>query len=642
MIIIDETTPRWIRELDRFIYLKSLLFIHGNTLDLVAYPVKNPETGQTYWTEGDLSTFFQRYLHSLGYEIIGLFDPIDGLNFMEEDMEKWYRDLAAGKPVDRKQQSDREKTHSSHFTPSPKPASGFIDFEPILDKMNIVLQNREIPTAFIINFTSRLINSPEQLTTKEQTTFTRVLKAAMQSREVLREDVRLTNGIILICDKLNDLPPFLYLNNPRSRAILIDKPDAGERTRFIKVTYPSFYQSQGEPPPEVISQFSMLTEGFSYYEMLSLIGLSLRESIPIDQVRHLCERYKYGITDSAWDKLDKYRLDQAHQLIRQRIKGQEAAVARVLEIIKRAKLGIAAGTQPRSQRPRGVLFFAGPTGVGKTEMAKSLAELLFGDENRLIRFDMSEYAAQNADQRLLGAPPGYVGYETGGQLTNAVKANPFSVLLFDEIEKAYPNIFDKFLQILDDGRFTDGRGETVYFSECIIIFTSNLGTVSSPQENAQRRQLVTPELSYPQMSEVMLKAIYDHFNFTLGRPEILNRFGDSFVVFDFIRPPLDEQIVDMLLKHLIQSLAEQRDIHLRLTKTVREILIKLAREHLEHGGRGIRNVIDRALVNPLASALFDKNIQKGTVLRLVKLVDQGASAVQRFTVELKTESESSS
>jgi len=128
-----------------------------------------------------------------------------------------------------------------------------------------------------------------------------------------------------------------------------------------------------------------------------------------------------------------------------------------------------------SSKPRGILFLAGPTGTGKTEIVKAIAEALFEDEKTLIRFDMSEYTAEHSDQKLFGAPPGYVGYDNGGQLTNAVKNNPFSILLFDEIEKAHPNIMDKFLQILEDGRMTDGQGNTVYFSETLIFFTSNVG-----------------------------------------------------------------------------------------------------------------------------------------------------------------------
>jgi ATP-dependent Clp protease ATP-binding subunit ClpA len=335
----------------------------------------------------------------------------------------------------------------------------------------------------------------------------------------------------------------------------------------------------------------------------------------------------------------------------------------VLDIIKRAKVGLAAGSSSIVSRPRGVLFFAGPTGVGKTEMAKTLAELLFGQEDRCLRFDMSEYSTPQSDQRLLGAPPGYVGYEEGGQLTTAVRENPFSILLFDEIEKAHGSIFDKFLQILDDGRLTDGKGETVYFSECIIIFTSNLGAVAKKENEDQERALnqflhqmkgappdegletieeqpvmVTPDMPFPKMRDVFLKRIRDHFNLELKRPEVLNRFGDNFVVFDFIRPPVDKEIVEQLISKLKTATLEGKRIELTIEQQVCDKLVEEARKHLQHGGRGIRNVIDSALVNPLNRVLFDKGLERNTKVRLLDLLDHGDTASMRY--ELKLESES--
>src|SRR6185369_7733636 len=162
---------------------------------------------------------------------------------------------------------------------------------------------------------------------------------------------------------------------------------------------------------------------------------------------------------------------------------QQAAVVKALYIIKRAATGLSGAQGSKAGgKPRGVMFLAGPTGVGKTELAKTMTELLFGDERAYVRFDMSEFSAEHADQRLLGAPPGYVGYDAGGELTNAVKERPFSVILFDEIEKAHPRLLDKFLQLLDDGVLTSGRGERVFFSETIIIFTSNLGIYKTDRE----------------------------------------------------------------------------------------------------------------------------------------------------------------
>jgi len=627
MIVIDEETPRWIRELERFVHVKSLLLVHGNILDLVSFPVSRSDAGGVYWTEGELSGFFNRFLTGLGYEIVGSFDPVAGLHFADKDMSGRYETLTG--------------THVTQAAANEKPAragrqgdNSLIDANTVMDGVSTAVNNRETPSAFVFHFSSRLLDSPDHLSRQERALFTRLLKASLQAKEVLRDEHRWSNVIILVCDKINDLPVFLYLNNPRARSIHLENPHQQERIRYFQATYRSFYHSEGEQPcAELAAQFGASTEGFSYYEMMSLVGLSRREQIPVKELQKLVDRFKYGITESAWDKIDKTRLDQAGDFFYGRIKGQDNAVERVLSIIKRAKLGMAAGSGKRNQRPRGVLFFAGPTGVGKTEVAKGMAELLFGQRDRLVRFDMSEYAAAHADQKLLGSPPGYVGYEEGGQLTNAIKENPFSVLLFDEIEKAHPSIFDKFLQVLDDGRLTDGKGETVYFSECIIVFTSNLGTVAESHDG--RDVLVTPDMAYDKVRDTILGRIRDHFYFTLGRPEILNRFGDNFVVFDFIRSPADAAIVELLIGQLQAALREERGIELAVEAAVTDSLNRLAAENLAFGGRGIRNVIDSALVNPLAAWLFDNNIEGDTSLRLTACVDHGAGALQRFGLEIE-------
>jgi len=631
MITTHDEAPRWIRELERFIHIKSLLLVHGNILDLVSFPVARSDGQGVYWTEGDLHNFFQRFLQGLGYEIVAGFDPVEGLRFAADDMAARYQTIT-GKPL-----PDPQAQQENPRAPRPRERAGqetLFDPNIYMEGITTALANREAPCAFVFHLSSRLLDSPSHLTRQERALFTRVLKASIQAKEVLRDERRWSNVIILVCDKINDLPVFLYLNNPRARSIHLEPPNQQERIRYFRSVYRSFHGSDTDTPPaELCGQFGAFTEGLSYYEMMSLVGLSRREQIPVRDLQKLIERFKYGITESAWDKIDKAHLDKASDFFYSRIKGQDNAVERVLAIIKRAKLGLAAGAGKRNQRPRGVLFFAGPTGVGKTEVAKGLAEFLFGQKDRMVRFDMSEYAASHADQKLLGAPPGYVGYEEGGQLTNAIKENPFSVLLFDEIEKAHPSIFDKFLQILDDGRLTDGKGETVYFSECIIIFTSNLGTVTDRPDG--RETLVTPEMTYDQVRETILGRIRDHFYFTLGRPEILNRFGDNFVVFDFIRPPADEAIAGLLIKQLKTALKEERNIELDIEAPALATLHRLAKENLAFGGRGIRNIVDSALVNPLAAWLFDNNVTHEAHLRIVDCTDHGAAAIHRFTLHIE-------
>lgn len=647
MINIDKECPAWIREFVRFLPLKNLIFAYGNILDLISYPIKE---SREYWVESNLSGFFERYLLELGYDIIGFFDPVEGLSFSDTQMQERFNKTRIEKKPGQIMQSTKSSQPGNESSPAhetqiqkiPYPEQkGTGNHNRIFEDIIKALNNKTFSCVFIFDLASRLATSPVHLLKEEREIFTRILKGSLNATEVTHGDISLNNAIIMVCDKLNDLPSFLYLGNPRARSIHIPKPDALERTRFIQRTYKAFYGVSSscvqELPPELVSYFVALTEGLTNYEMKSLVRLSKDEKISmrdIKGIKKVCELYKYGIKESEWDKIDSECLRSAEVKIKSRIKGQEAAVFSVLDIIKRAKIGLSAGASGKSNRPRGVLFFAGPTGVGKTELAKALAEILFGNDDRCIRFDMSEYGAEHSDEKLMGAPPGYVGYEEGGQLTNAVKEHPFSILLFDEIEKAHQKIFDKFLQILDDGRLTDGKGETVYFSECIIIFTSNIGTVSTVErQEADTKNKITDKMKYPQIKKTILEEIRKYFNLELSRPEILNRFGDDFVVFDFIRPPVDEEIVDLLLKNLVDSIKEIKKIELSFDHSVRDDLVRLAREKLHHGGRGIRNATNTALVNPLNRALFDRNITEGRI-NISRLVNHGQNAIPQFDLEI--------
>jgi ATP-dependent Clp protease ATP-binding subunit ClpA len=269
----------------------------------------------------------------------------------------------------------------------------------------------------------------------------------------------------------------------------------------------------------------------------------------------------------------------------------------MLDIVKRAATGIGGR---RGGRPRGVAFLAGPTGVGKTELAKTITTLLFGDESAYIRFDMSEFSAEHADQRLIGAPPGYVGYDTGGELTNAIRQKPFSVLLFDEIEKAHPRILDKFLQVLDDGVLTSGRGERVYFSESLIVFTSNLG-ITRRLPDGSRTLNVTPEEALEVMRAKVRGEIERHFKFEISRPELLNRIGENIIIFDFIRSEAAREIFDAMTARILDDIRAEAGLCL---------------SDLSNGGRGVRNQLEAHFVNPLARGLFALEPKPGDRFRI--------------------------
>jgi ATP-dependent Clp protease ATP-binding subunit ClpB len=278
--------------------------------------------------------------------------------------------------------------------------------------------------------------------------------------------------------------------------------------------------------------------------------------------------------------------------LRQRVVGQDAALTVVANAIRRSRAGL---SDPK--RPIGSFIFLGPTGVGKTETARALAEFLFDDEAAMVRIDMSEYMEKHAVARLIGAPPGYVGYDEGGQLTEAVRRRPYAVVLFDEIEKAHTDVFNVLLQVLDDGRLTDSKGRTVDFKNTVLIMTSNLGAAQLTTAWAEGEE------GFAEATERVLAILREHF-----RPEFLNRIDDV-VVFH----PLGEEqlthIIDLRLAELTAMLAD-RKITLTLTTAARKFIFKSGYDRA-YGARPLKRAIQRLVQDPLAIKILDGTVRHG-------------------------------
>jgi ATP-dependent Clp protease ATP-binding subunit ClpB len=290
---------------------------------------------------------------------------------------------------------------------------------------------------------------------------------------------------------------------------------------------------------------------------------------------------------------DLERLIKMESRIGLRVIGQDQALRAVADTVRRARAGIQEAT-----RPLGSFMFLGPTGVGKTELARALAEFLFDSEKALVRLDMSEYMEKHAVSRLIGAPPGYVGYEEGGQLTEAVKRRPYSIVLLDEIEKAHPDVFNILLQILDDGRLTDGKGRTVDFKNTLIIMTSNLG---SQAVKDYRKDFAAMERE--------VKAVLEgHF-----RPEFLNRI-DEVIIFRPLEKDSILRIVDLQMELLRRRLAD-RKIGVEITDKAKALLADKGYDPI-YGARPLKRTIQQEIQNPLAMKILAGEIREGQTARI--------------------------
>jgi len=330
-----------------------------------------------------------------------------------------------------------------------------------------------------------------------------------------------------------------------------------------------------------------------------------------------------GIPLKKLEETEKEKLLKLESALHERVVGQEEAIGAIARAIRRARSGI---KDPR--RPVGVFLFLGPTGVGKTELAKALAEYLFGDEKALLRFDMSEYMEKFSVSRLIGAPPGYVGYEEGGELTERVRRRPYSVILFDEIEKADPDVFNILLQIMDDGRLTDSQGHIVDFRNTIIIMTSNIGgmEIVTSRKNLGFVESDSYEREFSDMKNKVLEEVKKVF-----KPEFINRV-DEIIVFHKLTKEHIEQIIDILLKDIRARLSE-RHITLTLSPEAKDFLVSIGYDAV-YGARPLKRAIQRYIEDPLSEELLKGEIEDYMEVYVVR--DGEKLSFEKKSVRLET------
>ena len=602
-------TPIWLRTLYASLPVAAVCVVSGQIHDL--HPIRingqlRPETTENaIW----------QVLEESGFGALLAFDPLNGLRiahtssgYTNEDIRRCLETRAGSEVVQSLLQTSAQRAAELRDNPNFSSEISFAGMDAIAE---VVAQSENPSMSLLIDYTSQIKDDQSTDTSLRQlmlASFAMSNAHAMFNGRVVRFKhdgvaTRLRHPIIWLVDNVADLPPWLTQGDG-IRVIPVAKPDVDTRSRVAKLL---LQQKVGAGYLDSAAErFVDATEGLSTRGMFESVQLIKQSPESEPDVESAVRTYRNGLSDNPWQSTRlRELLADGERILKQRVLGQDAAVEKVLDILKRSALGMTGAHQKKpTAQPRGVLYFAGPTGVGKTEMAKAIAELVFADEQALIRFDMSEFQDEQAKIRLVGAPPSYVGYGSGGELTNAVSQRPHSIVLFDEMDKAGKEVNDLFLQILSDGRLTDGSGRTTSFTECLIIFTSNQGVAAAGK-------VLNLDLSDPENVMIYEKALGDevkrHFKQDLARPELLGRLGDNIVIFR----PMQGQVAVDLANRFIDTILSNARIRVgnvvKISDDARQELVKeaVAPEVLERGARGITMALEDRLVNPLGRTLFD-------------------------------------
>ena len=569
----------WVRDIDSTLPVTSQYIVHGNIRDRHLMPgdkgrLDLVDTVPALWA----------CLTANDSRVLLVHSPVHGLSCYPhtDDARRAAEELLEGSDV----RLDRP-----------------LSFDLMVDVLTRVTRSDRIPCALLLDYVSQVAtrDTPaEDLHRLMLASLDRVHAAQVHARPDVRTSA-LPNPVFWFVDRPADLPPWMVGGSDRIRQVPLPLPDLEARTRVAQLWSSRLPEFDPEQAEAVVERFAASTEGMTARAMQDSVLLARDGGIPAARIDDAVRAHRVGLMENVWKQpLLRSKIQDGEKILSGWVKGQPRAVRHALDVLVRSTLGLGGAFQRSTGGgPRGVLFFAGPTGVGKTELAKSITKLLFGDERAYIRFDMSEFASEHTEARLIGSPPGYVGYGSGGELTNAVRQRPFSVVLFDEIEKAHPQILDKFLQILSDGRLTDGSGATVHFSECVIVFTSNLGVAE-----AEERLAANPEAEYESTVKQVIREVFSDPN-GINRPELMGRIGtDNIVVFDRLNSETARELALEFVGNVQRRVLDETGTRLQITDAVRSRIVDAAVTDLRLGGRGVGVALESVFVNPLSRELI--------------------------------------
>ncbi|MEM1276726.1 MAG: AAA family ATPase [Pseudomonadota bacterium] len=580
---LDSAAPAWFSELATGLAIRSQFVVTGNVRDV--YPLN-------LGTEIEFAQFDSAVwtvLENCGCTLLLTHDPVEGLKIHDECDQRF------------KEVLDDLGFELGKVSETPAEIGALA---------KKVMTEARIPMAIMFDYASVMLRRNDQELDKLYVMLDKLARAPALSRPEQDWECPPRNPVIWVLDRLGDMPEWFTTRNPSLRDISVGNPDLSDRVSFMTFLASGLHDFDDlsyDKQSKFIEQFAVSCEGMALMDMLSIVDLARAEQIGLADLPEALRHYILGTNRNPWTStMMRQRVTESREVLERRVKGQPRAIERTYDILVRSIMGLS-GAQAinRGTQPRGILFFVGPSGVGKTELAKSVAEVMFGDETAMRRFDMSEFMNEHSIGRMIGPPAGAPGHEQGGELVNAVRARPFGVFLFDEIEKAHPRILDMFLQILDDGRLSDSRGETGYFSEALIVFTSNVGVVGGDR-SANSGQTVLPSDTDAQLEEKLTRAVSDHFRYELKRPELMNRLGQNIVPFQFISTRSSGVIFDAVVSRVIEAVREEHGVEIIITPAAKEELEAACTFELLDGGRGIGNRIESNLINPLSRLLFSK------------------------------------